>query len=201
MATHALSLAGLVAAHSAQLGAARERFSEADLAEHLQRGGLARLNAKRPRVGCASVTLEAGQAWYDAAPDGYDVLGLDWGREQRRLMPHHDGYLGQIPILRQLGRRLHFNPAPTSWQIMALGAEAHYHYFAEHHIDEDGDLTTVAHGDRDLLLHAALIAAMQALATANVSEPIQLHRGIGGVPSNSTPAAWYKALLDEWERR
>lgn len=195
-----MALADLIADHSAQLGPAATDFVTDDLERHLHAGaGL--LKEKRARIETGELTLVAGERWYAAPENSYDVLSLDWGREFLGVMPYQHDFLGVIPCIRQSGRRIHLLPAPTTKQIALLGAVAAFQYLAEHHLDADAEHTTVAVADRDLLLHAALIATMRELSSRNVADPIQLHRGIGAIPSNSTPAAWYAALLDEWRQR
>lgn len=195
-----MARADLQAAHSRLLGPAGQRFESDDLDDHLAEAA-ALMNQKRPRIVAASLILAGHQTQYSAPSDCWAPLALDWGAERRGLMPWQPGYLGPIPALGQSGLSLILTPAPLPVQINALGSEAAYRYFARHVIGDAAEDTTLAEADRPLLLLAALIAAMRQLSTINTADPITLHRGVGALPSNSTPAAHYEALLREWERR
>lgn len=196
-----MALADLIADHKLQLGeAVRKRLGEADAVYQRQLlAATLALNEKRPRRASASLSLVAEQARYTAPSDALAVLRLDWGADRRFRQPWQQGYIGVLPVCTLDGDQILLSPAPSADQIACLGASAGLRYLAAHSLDADAENTTVPATDRAVLLLAALIEAMRELASANVAEPITLHRGIGNTPSNATPAAWYQALRDEWQ--
>lgn len=150
------------------------------------------------RVG-ASATVTAGVADYPLPADFIGLLSLEWGRDQRaRAQPWSTDWPGRAPTAQTLhtpaGWVLRLAPAPTAADVALLGAACRYVYRAQHVIGTLGADTTVPPTLRDALLMYGLAAGLQELAARNVLKPIQLHRGMGSVPANSTPQAALDAV-------
>lgn len=198
-----MTLAALLATHKAALGPAAGKFSaaaDADFVRHLDQARRW-LAGRFPRVLAGTVALVAGTARY-ASPAGLvAVQRLVWGADAT-AQPWAAGYPGPLPRLYSAeaaggARELVFQPAPTAAQVAAWGASAAYEYRALHVLADDATHTLPPDLDAPLLL-AALIVALRELAARNVVDPITLHRGVGSLPSASTPLELLRHLQAEW---
>lgn len=196
--------AELIAEHKARLGAAVAKFdapNDADFARHLAAAASA-LNTARPRLLTGNVTGVAYQASY-AAPAGLvRVHRLLWGsyRVHRQWEP---GFVGAPPrvLASWDGTQpaVVFTPPPTADQLTNWGATVDFVYVAAHQLD--ATTNTINPLDNSLLLLRAAAEAMGELANAGVVSPVQLHRGMVAIPSNSTPQAVYAQLMAEYEKQ
>lgn len=201
-----MSRADLVADLKASLQDAASVFTatgDADFSRHLTAAALD-FGRKRPLVKSAQLTLTAETASY-AAPD--DLLDFDcelWSSRGRLPKPWEASWPGELPRQSVVGaagaRLIVFNPAPSAAHIAALGSAFDYLYRAAHAIGDTAAGTTIAAGDRGLLLLRAQAEAMREMAFRNISKPTQMRDGYTSQPRNGTPAALYVALLDEFER-
>lgn len=187
--------------------AAKFRSEEgADFARHLSVAARD-MSRVRPRTLTGTLALEAGRSSYPA-PAGLirPKIGT-WGFSQRRqIKPWQPGYPQDLPDLSivetETGRQLWLEPAPTAAQISAYGANYPYFYFAAHHVDANATQTTIAEGDRALLLIRAAAAALDELAINHYTKPVQLAPGSGlpSMPRNGTPSALSAGLMNLFER-
>lgn len=199
-----LSYSDLLADHKAALGNASSKFKladDADYKRHLNNAALA-LSRIRRRTLVDTLSLVAGQTDYAAPTDLIATKVSTWG--QGKLQPWEPGYrrLPRITLFEgDTGVMINLHPAPTGAQISMFGSDYPYFYLAAHHVDEDPTKTTFKTADRDVFLLFALIAAMTELAAMGVTEPIQLHRGMGSMPANGTPSALVELLSRQVELR
>lgn len=161
---------------------------------------LAALSRDKPLLDDAVLTLVADQRKYDLPSDCLKFISSDWG-----TVPMLEAYDAQFPgVLPRIysqnsssGKQLVFSPAPSQRFIAVYGAAFNYEHSSQHVFTDD--VCTISDEDEELLLTAALIALMRDLMAANVSSPIQLHRGMNSVPSNSTPTSIHRALVLRYE--
>ena len=159
------------------------------------------MQTKRPRTLLGSVILVADQ-------DRYTITEADfaqdkthsWGsRPPKPWAPEYPGALPRVSVAQEgTANVLVFDPAPSMLHISAHGSTFRFWYFGTHTADATG--STLAPVDRPLLLLRAQAEAMRELTLRNVNKPVALRDGLSGTPRNSTPAALYQALLQEWER-
>lgn len=153
-----------------------------------------------PRRMGASMALVAEQSDYALPADFLGLLSLEWGRAQRaRARQWHDDWPGRPPTAQALdtvagGQVLRLTPAPSAADIALLGSACPYTYRAQYVLDAVSASTTVPANLREPLLMYGLAQGLQELAARNVLKPIQLHRGMGSVPANSTPQAALDAV-------
>lgn len=199
-----LSRSDLRADHKAALGSVDNKFKSANNADydrHLNNAALA-LSRLRRRTLVGELTLVSDQSSYPAPADLVAVKVSTWG--QNKLQPWDVGYcrLPRMSVFEgTTGLMINLAPAPTASQIGLFGSKYSYFYLAAHQLDDDATKTTFKAADRDLFLLLALIEAMTELASMGVTEPIQLHRGMGSVPANTTPAALVELLTKLVDQR
>lgn len=158
----------------------------------------------RPRTVVGSVTLVADTDSY-AAPDDLVDYKSDLWSVGKMPPPWEPNYPGRIPMVRVAevsgARRLVFSPAPSAMHLSVLGAEFKFYYFGAHTIGTEATDTTIAAGDRGLLLLRAQAEAMRELSMRNITKPMQLRDGVTSAPRNGQPSYLYGLLLDEFDRR
>ena len=199
----ALTLSGLVIDHKIQLGDAVSKFADpVDFAQHLTLAADDLWN-KRPLIKETTLTLVAGQTAYIAPIDMVVVhpVSPTWGKEQRRQrqmwQPGYDGKLPKASLIEN--DSIVLDPPPTSVQIAQHGENYALRYIARHVLSDTAGQTTVPDKDEGVLLLRALIIAMRTLAALNITNPINLNRGVNPAPPETTPQALYRALQLEWE--
>lgn len=204
-----MSEADLVADLRASLQDAASVFTaaaDADIKRHLAVAALA-LGEKRPRTLVGTLALIADQADYTAPALFLTFKFSLWGIAPRAAAkPWDPGYPGRLPNVRMVEtaanpvtRKLTLDPSPTSGQITVLGAEFKFYYQAGHSINAAADQTTVAAGDRGLLILRAQAEAMREMAMRNIQKPVVVREGYSSQPRNGTPTALYEAFLKEWQ--
>jgi hypothetical protein len=161
-------------------------------------------NRHRPRTLLGTLTVEVDKMIYPAPEDCYLFKSSLWGiAPVPRGKPWERRWPGQLPDVRMIegpaGQELHLTPAPSAHQLMVLGSEFRFYYFANHLIDEDATKTTIRAGDRFLLLLRAQAEAAREMVSRNMKKPVQMRDGLQSAPKNMTPAAWYQQLMAEWE--
>ena len=177
--------------------------ADADFNRHLDLAALDMARV-RPRTRVGSVTLVADQPNYAAPADSHQVKMPLWGlNERRQRKPWERGWPGRLPTLSLLtgdtGTELWLSPSPSAAQISDLGSTYRFYYFATHSIGATAEDTTIAPGDRHLLLIRATAHALQELANNGVTKPVQLGSGgVGSMPKNGTPGALADALLKQF---
>ncbi len=200
-----MSEADLVADLKASLQDSASVFTaaaDADFKRHLKTAAKA-FGKKRSRTLVSSLTLTADQPAY-AAPEGFLAFKSHlWGISPvAKCQPWEKNWPGRLPDVRYAetedGASLYLDPAPTAFQISALGAEFRYYYFAGHVIGSEASGTSILDGERDVLLLRAQAEAMREMAMRNIMKPVQMREGIASQARNGTPAALYKAMLDEF---
>lgn len=158
----------------------------------------------RPRTVVGSVTLVAETDSYAAPADLIDYKSDLWS-VGKMPPPWESTYPGRLPMVRLAevagARRLVFSPAPSAQHLAVLGAEFKFYYFAAHVIGTAAEQTTIAAGDRGLLLLRAQAEAMRELSMRNITKPMQLRDGVTSAPRNGQPSHLYGLLLEEFERR
>jgi hypothetical protein len=202
-----MSEADLVADLKASLQDAASVFtaaSDADFKRHLAAAALD-FARPRPRTVLGSLTLTADEAAY-ALPNDFHAFKCDlWGLAPKaRPQPWEKGWPGPLPraAVAESGgaKKLTLAPPPTAAQISVLGAEYRFYYYAKHAIGADAANTTIAAGDRGLLLLRAQAEAMRELAMRNIHKPVQLRDGLTGTPRNALPSHLYEKFIEEFER-
>ncbi|MBA4344390.1 MAG: hypothetical protein C0423_19800 [Methylibium sp.] len=165
---------------------------------------LTAMQDKRPRTLLGSVDLQADEPVYALAPASVpDFAAFKtylWA--SRPLKPWAPGYPGALPRVSAVQSggawQLAFDPAPCQAHLNAYGSSFKFWYYGVHKIGEEAAATTLDASDRPLLLLRAQAEVMRELTLRNVNKPVQLRDGFSGTPRNSTPAALYEALLNEW---
>lgn len=205
-----MSEADLVADLKASLLDAASVFTtaaDADFKRQLRAAAKA-FGRKRSRTLVGGLTLTAEEPDYDV-PDNFLAFKSHlWGVSPvARCQPWEKNWPGPLPDVRfvesESARKLRLDPAPTGQQIGVLGAEFRYYYFAGHVIAESASGTTILDGERDLLLLRAQAEAMREMAMRNIMKPVAMRDGLGILSQarNGTPAALYKAMLEEFDAR
>lgn len=157
---------------------------------------------KRPITRLGSVQVEESTARYAMPVSDFAALKTPlWGATTRQR-PWEPGYPGAVPRLQAnwdgAAWWLELETPPTACQVAAWGRDLSFWYFARHVVSNTEGATTVNALDRGLLLLRAQAEAMRELTLRNVAKPVQLRDGLSGTPRNSTPAALYQALLQEF---
>lgn len=164
---------------------------------------LVAMETKRPRTLLGTVTLVAEEVRYPLSlPEFAQYKTHVWGA--RALKPWLPAYPGALPRVAAVQEgagawSLMFDPAPTAGHIAAYGAAFKFWYFGKHALALDPAPSTLAAGDRPLLLLRAQAEAMRELSMRNVNKPVSLRDGFSGAPRNTTPAALFQVLLQEFE--
>lgn len=159
----------------------------------------------RRRTLVGSIQLRPGKDIYLAPEDLMDFKLSTWGQQQRKTMkpwqPKYPRQLPDVSVLDGSPKYLVLSFIPTGGQIGLMGSEFRFFYFANHHIDEDGSKTTVSESERNLLLLRAQAEAMKWLSMRNVDKTVSAKHAISGASKGGVPAALYRILLEDWERR
>lgn len=156
------------------------------------------LEESRPYILHDSITLTAGEPLYDApAADFVGYAHSDWGTAKKSYFNGCE----TRPHIMNNKKKLHFSPAPTAAQLTAWGSTFAYFYRARHVLTDTPSECTLNDEDQGILILRAMAELMRILASRNVVDPVQLHRGIGNVPTSSTPGQMYKDLMLEYRRQ
>lgn len=159
----------------------------------------------RRRTLVGSIQLRPGKDIYLAPEDLMDYKLSIWGQQQRKTMkpwqPKYPRQLPDVSVIDGSPKYLVLSFIPTGGQIDLMGSEFRFFYFANHHIDEDGSKTTVSESERNLLLLRAQAEAMKWLSMRNVDKTVSAKHAISGASKGGVPAALYRILLEDWERR
>ena len=159
----------------------------------------------RRRTLVGFIQLRPGENIYLAPKDLMDFKISTWGQQQRKTMkPWQPGYPRQLPnvsVVNGSPKYLVLSFIPTGYQIGLMGTKFRFFYFANHHIDEDGSKTTVSESERCLLLLRAQAEAMKWLSMRNVDKTVSAKHAVSGASKGGVPAALYRILLEDWERR
>jgi hypothetical protein len=166
----------------------------------LNNAALALSRIKR-RTLLGTLDLIAFKSDYAAPTDCYLTKASTWG--EGWINPWEKGY-SPLPRMQTIegvtGLTIMLRPAPTANQIACLGSKYTFFYLALHSVDDDATNTTFLPAHRDLFLTLALLEAMKELAVMGVTEPVQLHRGMGSSPANGTPSALVELLTKQVDR-
>lgn len=162
---------------------------------------LVAMQAKRPRTLLGQVGLQAGEARYPVtATDFAQYKTHLWGT--RQLDPWNPAFPGALPRVSAAYEGsawvLHFDTPPTTAHICAYGSTFKFWYFGTHALSTDAAASTIAPGDRPLLLLRAQAELMRELSMRGVNKSVSLRDGYSGTPRNSTSAAMFQALLLEF---
>ncbi len=203
-----MSQADLVAELKAMLSDSKDKFkmaSDGDFVRHLEVAAMD-IGRYRLRAVVGELTLEADKENYPAPADLLRPIATIWGTKERRTRNPWDAnfptILPKMSLYENAGtREIWLDLPPTANQIADLGATFKYSYAAGHIIDVDAANTTIAAGDRSLLLIRATAQAMQELANWGIAKPVQLGHSQGmSMPKNGTPAALAEQLLNQFEK-
>lgn len=201
-----MSRTALVSDLKHMLGASADKFDQPGDGDFNRMLDIAALDfgRKRHRTLVGTLTLQAGINSYPAPADLLRSKHTTWGQQFRaERKPWNPEAPKQFPILSVVeqsdSRVMWLEPAPSALEISRYGAEYRYFYFAGHRIDEDETKTTLVAADRPLLLLRAMAQAMQQLAAGGVTKPVHLKAGMTSVPKSSTPADYYKLLMEQFE--
>lgn len=196
-----LSQADLVADLKASLLDAAKVFTAADDADYVRHLGAAAaaLTPKRPRTLASTITLVAYQPTYPGPTDMWRYKSTTWGAV--RPQPWEASWPGRLPAVSDVDGALWFLPAPSPKHIAALGASFSFFYYARHSVGVEAADTTIATGDRGLLLLRAQAEAMRELAMRDSVRPVNAQSAFSGLPKTGTPAALAQWFLDEFDAR
>lgn len=202
----ALTQTDVVADLKASLGDAGSAFKAADDADWLRFVGVALLamQTKRPRtlLGQVNLTADDPRVPLTGVPNFAQYKTNVWGARPPR--PWDDSYPGALPRIAAVQEgsawALMFDPPPTAQHLTAYGSAFKFWYFGTHVLHaSDPAQSTLAAADRPLLVLRAQAEAMRELSMRNVNKPVSLRDGFSGTPRNSTPAALFQVLLQEFE--
>lgn len=173
---------------------------EADWRRVLQVALLA-MQTKRPRTLLGQVTLRPEEVLYPITnPDFAQYKSHLWGI--RQLDPWEPAFPGALPRVTAgyngQAWALTFDAPPSAKHICAYGSAFKFWYFGTHSLSTDAAASTVAPGDRGLLLLRAQAELMRELSMRGVNKSVSLRDGYSGTPRNSTSAAMFQALLQEF---
>jgi hypothetical protein len=158
---------------------------------------LTAFNKDRPLTATASFELWAGKSVYAADDCMIRYLGSYWGLDQPACPTWDAAYAGALPrviaIRTAAGMSLQFLPYPSHKHIQLHGKYFEYLYSVGHVLTDDD--CSINDDDYDAFMNRALAALMRDLIASGVSEPVQLHRGMGSMPNSATPLAAYDALM------
>ena len=181
----------------------RHKWKEAAFTRAVN-SALVALGSSRPNYYDASLALVAGTSRYAAPADLLDFTGYDWGNKQAHA--NNSGVTNHLVRPRVYsssnadGKSIKFSFAPTAEYIAAWGSTFCYTYRRPHTIPADISDTdtpcTIRLEDYDLLLTRSLASLMAELLSANVTDPVQMHRGMGAtIDYSGTPAKAYLSLM------
>ncbi len=200
-----MSAADVVDDLKRSLGDAGNAFSAGADADWLRllAVALVAMQGKRPRTLLGTLTLVQDEPSVAVTqPDFVQYKTNVWGT--RPPQPWSPCYPGPVPRVQAVnngtGWLLVFDPAPSYKHLAVYGSTFKFWYFGAHSLGATAELTTVPAADRPLLLLRAQAEAMRELSMRNINKPVSLRDGFSGTPRNSTPAALYAALLEEWDR-
>lgn len=199
-----MSQADVLADLQASLGDAGRAFNAAADADWLRflAVALVAMQAKRPRTLLGVVTISAGEPRFAIAlADFAQYKTHVWGsRAPRPWDPSYPGALPRISAVNEGGSwALAFDPPPTATHVAVYGSAFKFWYFGTHSLGATEGDATLAPADRPLLLLRAQAEAMRELSMRNVNKPVTVRDGFSGTPRNSTPAALFQVLLQEFE--
>jgi hypothetical protein len=163
---------------------------------------LTAMAAKRPRTLLGTLTLTADEVRYAVPQADFTQYKTHvWGTKPPRPWdPSYPGALPRIAAVHDVGGwALMFDPAPSAEHIAVYSSTFKFWYFGAHALGAEAEDTTLAAADRQLLILRAQAEAMRELSMRNINKPVQLRDGFSGTPRNSTPAALYRVLLEEFE--
>lgn len=148
-----------------------------------------------------TVQLVAGVAEYQAPAGARALLRSEWGAQGAR--PWVYAHLHPMPkpeLVQGPQSWLVFAPAPTQGQIAAFGSSYTITVSVAHQIGTAAEDTTVAEHDMPLLMLRAQAELCKELAHRGIGKPVRLRDGQTQGPRNSTPAALYRQLLQDFDR-
>lgn len=202
-----MSRADLVEDLRSMLMGAADKFTDAADQTLIRCLDIAALDMGRFRLRTlpGSVTLVADQTNYAAPADYLRFKFSYWGLAERQTRkPWETNFPQKLPQVQTVegasGPEIMLLPAPTADQIADLGATYRFLYFAGHQIGDTAATTSVAAGDRHLLLTRALAEALMYLASNGITKPVQLGPGVGSMPKNGTPGALAEQAMELFER-
>ncbi|MFP4245399.1 MAG: hypothetical protein ACLFRJ_10010 [Ectothiorhodospira sp.] len=193
-----LTRTAIRAEYESSLGATASRFTPEALDRHLD-AAVQSLGYIAPLSRSDTLFLEPGTGVYPAPEDLIRPISHTWGTTAQ---PWDTAYAGPRPRLLSTlepdGPRLQISPVPTHRQVIQWGAELHYRYVAGHRLTDS--TSTIPLRFAGALRLRAQLEAMRELAAAGVTDPIQLHNGMGAsMPANTTPAGLMEALRKAWQ--
>ncbi len=201
-----MSRPDLAADLSASLHDALDVFADPGDMDRLLDAAALDFSRHRARTLLGSMTVEVGRMDYPAPANLYLFKSSLWGiAPVARAKPWERQWPGPLPDVHVAdgvsGRELHLTPAPTQLQLMTLGTEFRYYYFGQHVIGDTAADTTLAAGDRFLLLLRAQAEAMREMTMRNINKPVTMRDGLHSSPRNMTPAALHIVMMREWESK
>lgn len=192
--------AALVADLKASLMDAAPLFAadDTDFIRHLEASALA-FGPFRASCEVGQITLVAEVDTYPAPADLWRFTSALWGTT--RSQPWERAWPGRLPTVREVPGSLVLVPAPTAHQIQVLGSTYRFFYTARPVIGTNAADTTVAEGDRALLIQRAQVEAMRELAMRDSVRPVQMRDGFSGQARTGTPGWIAQSLLDDFNRQ
>ncbi len=181
----------------------RHRWKESAFPRALTAAIMA-FNRDRPLTATDVFDLREGKGHYLAPDCLIRYCGTYWGTIPE-LQPYDPRYPGATPrihaIRKTAGMAIEFSPAPNYKHIHVYGSYFEYWYAVSHVLTDDD--CSIVDDDYDLFITRALAALMRDLMTAQVTDPVQLHRGMGSqavqMAKENTPAATYTLLMQAYE--
>lgn len=172
--------------------------NDADFERHLDTAA-ADLHRVRPRTLIGDLSLIADQGEYAAPVDMARFKSALWGcLGAARAMPWDKNWPGELPRAHCIDGLISLLPAPSARQIALLGSSYRFYYVAKDSIGTLAADTTVAAGNRHLLILRAQAEAMLDLAMRDSVRPVQVGGGFGQKAKTGTPIALHESLMTEW---
>lgn len=164
---------------------------------------LVAMQSKRPRTLLGQVGLKVDEVRYPITnTDFAQYKSRLWGT--RQINPWEPAFPGALPRVSAAyegsGWVLNFDTPPSVALICAYGSTFKYWYFGTHSLSTNASNSTLAPGDRPLLLLRAQAELMRELSMRGVNKSVSLRDGYSGTPRNSTAAAMFQALLAEFDK-
>lgn len=187
--------------HIVRLGKTINHFDQqASLLNHLVTG-LQLLAEKKPLIKETTIDLISGQETYELPDDFFKPHIYNWKTQDAAWIPWNKINSNKKPytlIVQGEGKKnLKLSKKPTTANINTWGS-LNLLYKADYVLGLNPNDSNVLPNNYQLLMTAILLAALRELCTFNITEPVQLHRGLSSIPTQSTPLALYTALDKQW---
>ena len=162
------------------------------------------LSDDRPLHLHGDISLVAGTRCYLAEADLIAYIGSSWGDKEAACTT------GWLPVRPRIWSAQHhtdmmieFSFPITNKLLSAFGSNFEYHYKALHKLATDATdtvISTIRDEDRDALFTFASAVCLRDLVSSNVTEPVQMNRGVGSaIDYTGSPKDAYKLMMNHYK--